>query len=525
MAQIAFILLCHKDPEAIIQQAAQLTAAGDCLAIHFDARAPQAAYDRIRAALAPNPSVAFARRRIRCGWGEWSLVAATLLAVEAAAAAFPRATHFYMLSGDCMAIKSAAYAHAFLDADDCDYVESFDFFESDWIKTGIKEERLVYRHWFNERTQKRWFYWSFRAQRRLGLRRAVPADLQVMIGSQWWCLRRRTIEAILRLTRERRDVMRFFRTTWIPDETFFQTLVRHLVPDAEIRTRTLTFLMFTDYGMPVTFYNDHYDLLLGQDYLFARKISPEAAELKRRLGRLWASGRTDFKISNEGRRLFQFLTGRGRVGRRFAPRFWETETSVGRDHELLIVACKKWHVAKRLVGSIKHHTNIPAIDYLFNEEATPLPDLGGIQATLAKRTRHRRALMRMLFDYYETDRLIICLDTGSLDLLQDFYSDRATTRLLEVECRFTDGYLAGHARRVGLAGEQTSAETMAQLLPTIRYDVSHESDRIRDAHFPHHYRISEERRPEENAPPIAAFLSVGMDVARGVAETPHLFTD
>ena len=97
-----------------------------------------------------------------------------------------------------------------------------------------------------------------------------------MIGSQWWCLRRRTIEAILRMTRERRDVMRFFRTTWIPDETFFQTLVRHLVPDAEIRTRTLTFLMFTDYGMPVTFYNDHYDLLLGQDYLFARKISPEA---------------------------------------------------------------------------------------------------------------------------------------------------------------------------------------------------------------------------------------------------------
>ncbi len=31
--------------------------------------------------------------------------------------------------------------------------------------------------------------------------------------------------------------MRFFRTTWIPDETFFQTIVRHLVPEAEIRSR------------------------------------------------------------------------------------------------------------------------------------------------------------------------------------------------------------------------------------------------------------------------------------------------
>jgi hypothetical protein len=525
MASIAFILLCHKDPEAIIQQARQLTAAGDSMSIHFDARAPAEAYDRIRSELAGNPSVTFATRRIRCGWGEWSLVQATLHAVEAAVAAFPRATHFYMLSGDCMAIKSANYAHRFLDADDADYIESFDFFESDWIKTGIKEERLIYRHWFNERTRKRWFYWSLEAQRRLGLRRAIPADIQVQIGSQWWCLRRQTIEAILDFVARRPDVVRFFRTTWIPDETFFQTLVRHLVPESRIRSRTLTFLMFTDYGMPVTFYNDHYDLLLSQDYLFARKISPEAQELKRRLARLYASDRAEFRISNEGRKLFEFLTGRGRVGRRYAPRFWERDTSVGRERELLIVACKKWHIAKRLVGSIKHHTNIPAIDYLFNEEDTPLPDLGGIQVTLAKRTRHRRALMRMLFDYFGTDQLIICLDPASIDLMQDFFSDRNTTRLLEVECVFSDDYLIGHARRVGLAGEETTPEALKQILPTIRYDVIHESDRIRDAHFPNHLRISELASVEQNAGPLAQFLSVAPDVARNVAATPHLFVD
>ena len=79
--------------------------------------------------------------------------------------------------------------------------------------------------------------------------------------------------------------MRFFRTTWIPDETFFQTLVPHLVPEHEIRRRTLTFLMFTDYGMPVTFYNDHYDLLLSQDFLFARKISPGAHRAEAPVGR------------------------------------------------------------------------------------------------------------------------------------------------------------------------------------------------------------------------------------------------
>ena len=43
MAKIAYILLCHKDPDGIIAQAERLTAAGDFVSIHFDARAPREA--------------------------------------------------------------------------------------------------------------------------------------------------------------------------------------------------------------------------------------------------------------------------------------------------------------------------------------------------------------------------------------------------------------------------------------------------------------------------------------------------
>lgn len=525
MAKIAFILLCHKDPDAIIQQARRLTVAGDYMSIHFDARAKPEHFAKIRDALKDNPNVAFARKRIKCGWGAWSLVQATLYAVEAAVDAFPRATHFYMLSGDCMAIKSAEYVHNYLDNNDVDFIESFDYFESDWIKTGIKEERLIYRHYFNERESKRMFYASMNLQRKLGLAREIPADLQIMIGSQWWCLRRRTVEWILDFTRKRKDVMRFFRTTWIPDETFFQTLVRHLIPESEIRTRTLTFLMFSDYGMPVVFYNDHFDLLLSQDYLFARKISPEATELKQRLGALYAEEGREFQISNEGSSLFKFLTGRGRIGRRFAPRFWETEATLGRDRELMIVVCKKWHVAKRLVDSIRHGTNIPVVEYIFNEESAPLPDLGGIQRTVVKRHRHRRALMRMLFEYFETDRLIVCMDPGDFELLEDFGSDRSGTRILEIECDFTDDFLIGHSKRIGLAGEQTPEDTIARLLPTIRNEIQFERDRIRDAKFDSLFCVRQSASPQDNAVPLADFLGVSSEKAQQIAETPYLFSD
>ena len=160
MTQIAFILLCHKDPDGVIAQTLRLTAAGDCVAIHFDGRAATADFNRIRAALAGNRQVTFTRRRIRCGWGEWSLVAATLEGLKAAVEAFPGATHVYMLSGDCMPIKTAEYIRGRLEREDVDYIESFDFFGSDWIKTGIKEERLIYRLWFNERKRKARFYRS-----------------------------------------------------------------------------------------------------------------------------------------------------------------------------------------------------------------------------------------------------------------------------------------------------------------------------------------------------------------------------
>jgi hypothetical protein len=525
MAKIAFILLCHKDPDAIIGQALSLTAVGDFISIHFDARADAAAFKTIQAALSDNPNVTFSKKRIKCGWGEWSLVQATLHAVEAAVEAFPSATHFYMLSGDCQAIKTAEYAHEYLDRLDADFIESFDFFNSDWIKTGMKEERLIYRHFFNERSQKWIFYKSYRLQQRLGLTRKIPKDLEIQIGSQWWCLRRRTVEAILGFLRHRPDVKRFFSTTWIPDETFFQTLVRHLVPEQEIECRTLTFLMFSDYGMPVTFYNDHYDLLLSQDFLFARKISPEALYLKERLGSLYSARGVNFEISNEGRSLYKFLTGKGRIGRRFAPRFWETESTLGRERELLIVVCKKWHVAKRLVSRISQLTNIPCIEYLFNEENTDLPDMGGIQTTLGKRHRHRRSLMRMLFDYYDSDRMVVCMDPGNLDLLEDFCRDRATTRLLEVECAFSDDYLIGHAMRVGLAGDRTPRETLERLLPTIRNDIVHESDCIRDAEFENHTRIREDDSIDVNAAALAGFLSIAPSQALQIAQTDHLFAD
>lgn len=524
MVKIAYILLCHKDPVSVVQQAESLTSVGNYIAIHFDANASAQDFNVIKDSLADNPRVVFAKR-VKCGWGEWSLVEASLNALRAAEMTFPAATHFYMVSGDCTPVKPAHYMHRYLEENSRDFIECEDFFGSDWIKVGLKEERLVYRHWFNERQNKALFYASLNIQEKLGLKRSIPKDLEMRIGSQWWCLRRKTVEAILEFLKKRKDVLNFFKTTWIPDETFFQTLTCHLIPTHEIETRTLTFLMFSDYGMPVTFFNDQYDLLVSQEHLFARKVSSEAVTLKKRMQDLYTGADIELNVTNEGRTLYSYLTKRGRHGRRFAPRFWEREASIGREREMMVVVCKKWHVAKRLADAISKHSGVQGVGYVFDEQAANLPSLGGLETTIEKRSRHRRSFVRMVYEALSTERLIICLDPANIDVLDDFYGDRATIKTLEVSCSFSNDYLRGHAIRSGIASSGSSDDALSRLVPTVRQDLAFESDQIRDRNFPHLYTISDRNGSEDNMMQISAFLDVSEDKARMIAETPYLFAD
>ena len=190
-----------------------------------------------------------------------------------------------------------------------------------------------------------------------------------------------------------------------------------------------------------------------------------------------------------------------------------------------MIVCKKWHVAKRLAEQVRRHSDIPVVEYLFNEESCWLPDLGGIQSTVEKRNRHRRALVRMLYDYNQSNRLVICLDPGAIELMEDFSADKVVTRVLEVDCDFTDDYLIGHARRVGLAGESTPQEVIDRMLPTIRADLRFESDRIKDANFPVILRLRESGSVEENTAALAQMFSLPQEAAREIAETHYLFVD
>lgn len=522
MARIAYLLLCHKNADRVLEQVRILTARGDAVAIHADGNAGAAFRAHLAAGIADNPAAVMAKS-VKCGWGEWSLVQASLNMITAAEAAFADATHFFLISGDCMPTKPASSIREALENDDKDHIEHADFFADDWIKTGMKEDRLIYRHWFNERRQKDWFYRALDWQRRLGLKRAIPAGLRIRIGSQWWVLRRGTVEKILEFLRQRPDVTRFFKTTWIPDETFFQTLTMHLVPRTEVVGTPPTYLMFSDYGMPVTFCADHFELLRSEGSLFARKISDNDDDLRRRLGELFVSG-ADAPVSlGTGRALYDYVRQRGRAGRRFAPRAWEAGARIGPDRHLVLVVCKKWHVAKRVVAGLQAAASTPAYGYVFDEDDAGLPFMGHLEGTREKRNRHRRAFLRLLFQITGARRLAVCLDPANTDAIRDFAADGCGLSVLEIACAIDDAWLEGHAARVGLGTRSESGALHAGLMLTLRMNIEDETAALRDIGLQGHHRIAEGDAAGAMARPMAEALGLSVDAAARIARDQDLF--
>lgn len=251
------------------------SAAGWPVAIHVDARVPAAQVDPFLAEVAGLPGVRLVPR-IACEWGTWSLVAA----MQAAAQVLldqTECTHVLAASGSCLPLRPAADLARYLDRyPGTDFIDSVALRDVNWTKGGLSDERFSLYFPVPFKRSKWLFDRLVDVQRRLKVSREVPGGLEPHLGSQWWCLTRGTLRAILE-DPDRPAFDRYFRRTWIPDESYFQTLAR--VHARRIEARSLTLSKFDHQGKPHVFYDDHLQLLKRSDCFLARKVWPGAARL------------------------------------------------------------------------------------------------------------------------------------------------------------------------------------------------------------------------------------------------------
>ncbi len=179
--------------------------------------------------------------------------------------------------GSCLPLRPVDELRAYLDERPrTDFIESVTTADVGWTVGGLNYERFTLRFPFSWRKH-RWLFDTYvELQRFLRVRRKMPAGIVPHLGSQWWCLTRQTLSAILEGP-DREEYDRYFRKVWIPDESYFQTLVRQV--SSNVESRSLTLSKFDFQGKPHIFYDDHLQLLKRSDCFVARKIWPQANRL------------------------------------------------------------------------------------------------------------------------------------------------------------------------------------------------------------------------------------------------------
>ena len=382
---IAIAILADKHLDRVAQVATYLCNSGMNICVHIDAKVSDKNYGKFCNNVPQD--VAMVKRQV-CEWGEFSLVDAELRMCREIFNKWPDTSHVQLISGDTLPTKPLPDLHEFLSAQpDTDFIESFAVDDNNWVTGGLGIERFTLLFPFSWKTQRRLFDFWVETQRKLGIRRSMPEGLTPYIGSQWWCLTRQTILAILD-DPDRESYDRYFGKCWIPDESYFQTLVRK--HSRKVISKSLVYSKFDHQGKPTTFYDDHLGGLEALDAFFVRKVWDGAGLLYKRFlsgGEMFRSHSIkttsisqQIDIANKRRKV-------GRTGLRMQSR------EPNKWHEPNVVTSQSYdvfagyeNVTSGFFDWASKYSSHPNLGYVFDGDRVEFPELdqvgpGGISSS------------------------------------------------------------------------------------------------------------------------------------------------
>ena len=274
---VGIVMLVHTALHRAEQVARHWASNGCPVVIHCDKFVDRKTYQAFVQNLSDVKEISFCKTRFRCEWGTWGIVAASQAASEQLLRTNDKITHVYLASGSCLPLRPVQELIDYLaDRPRTDFIESATTEDVPWTVGGLDAERFTLSFPFSWKKRRYLFDRFVELQRRIGYKRKVPAGIVPHMGSQWWCLPRQTLSAIL--DDPDRDIYdNYFRRVWIPDESYFQTLCR--IYSSNVESRSLTLSKFDFQGKPHIFYDDHLQLLRRSDCFVARKIWSKADRL------------------------------------------------------------------------------------------------------------------------------------------------------------------------------------------------------------------------------------------------------
>jgi len=222
---IAYFLLVHRFPEQFKRMFKAIYAPGNIYLVHIDKNSGNALAQDIEAFLSQYQGVEILPAR-RVLWGGYSLVQAELRGMKRLLEIDAGWTHFINLSGQDFPLKSQGYIRDYLSA------------HGDTQFMRCADQQLIRPDTMNRVSHI--FIESFQRIFRTRIARKFPGGAKPFIGTQWKIVSRRFCEFACHDPLAAR-FKRFYKRSFIADESFFQTVFmngfpRGLIVDDDLRT-------------------------------------------------------------------------------------------------------------------------------------------------------------------------------------------------------------------------------------------------------------------------------------------------
>jgi len=427
--KVSFLLLCHGPVEDIkgLLNLDFFNNENIHVYVHYDLKSSKENVAALRAYLVENDRLHFVEKRVVCKWGMYSLVRATLNMMEEAVANQDfKPDYIYLMSAACHPVKPFRNLQNLLsDNYGKEFIQAYDVRYERWVSQGWDKERYQYYFPFCWYGQRRLFEMSCRFQERFGLNnRKIPIKMDMYFGSQWFCLTRDTCVKILK-TMENKELERFFKLSWIPDEFAIQSLTVLLAGYENVANKNLTFYQFNSYGRPLIMYDDHVEYVKNLPYIFARKISSQASGLRSWLAEYTSSrNKTVPDMAYEDiaivpkdleihQKLYTHFTKQSKLGA-VIDKWNDGLEKNQKDYFILTGPCK--YIIREMVRIARKTTNFTFYNYIFaKKELIPADeneeDYGGISRFDIKRRNYDpTGFLYQIVHADEENPVLFCLD-------------------------------------------------------------------------------------------------------------------
>lgn len=271
--KIAYIVLAHREFGQVERLVRRLYGASCRVFLHVDRKVPPAQRQALQAALQDLPELVYVEP-LPVYWADFSIVAATLRALEAVAASGEAFDYTCLLSGQDYPLATPEGIAAFLARHrGQSFLEFFRVPRPGWAGDGGMGRLERYHHRAEySRSYGRAVALLARCVLHLLPRRTFFKDLQPYAGSQFWCLAQPCVEYVLEYVRRRPEYVQYFRHVKIPDEMFFQTMLVNSPLRETLVNDSLRYIDWSRPPYPAVLTHEDFPLLQQSGKLFARKF-------------------------------------------------------------------------------------------------------------------------------------------------------------------------------------------------------------------------------------------------------------